>query len=81
MEDPEAYAMLATFDVPIKIRLPTTITISGSHHQQIVYIQLSPHSRSILGIAYTYLYQNPLTQTTDLTMPIPQVYHTKGLTC
>jgi hypothetical protein len=30
---PQAYAMLATIDTPIKIRLPTTITIAGSHHQ------------------------------------------------
>jgi hypothetical protein len=30
---PQAYAMLATIDTPIKIRIPTTITIAGSQHQ------------------------------------------------
>ena len=30
---PQAYAMLATIDTPIKIRLPTTITIAGSQYQ------------------------------------------------
>ena len=28
---PQPYDMLATIDTPIKIRLPTTITIAGSH--------------------------------------------------
>ena len=28
LANPQAYAMLATIDTPIKIRLPTTITIS-----------------------------------------------------
>jgi len=59
---PQAYAMLATIETPIKIRLPTTITIAGSHHQQFFYIQLNPHNRSILGRAYLGLFQNPLTQ-------------------
>jgi hypothetical protein len=62
---PQAYALLATIDTPIKIRLPTTITIAGSHHQQIVHIQLSPHNISILGRAYLGLFQNPPTQTTN----------------
>jgi hypothetical protein len=48
--------MLATLDSPIKIRLPTTITIAGSHHQQIVHIQVNPHKRSILGRAYMGLF-------------------------
>ena len=30
---PQGYAMLATVDTPITIRLPTTITIAGSHHR------------------------------------------------
>jgi len=47
MGNPHTYAMIATMDTPIKIKLPTTITIDGSHHQQIVYIQLIPHNRSV----------------------------------
>jgi hypothetical protein len=35
---PQAYAMLVTLDTPIKIRISNTITIAGSHHQQIVHI-------------------------------------------
>jgi hypothetical protein len=76
---PQAYAMLATIDTPIKIRLPTTITIAGSHHQQIIHIQLNPHNRSILGRAYLGLFQNPHTQSLHAT-PLPTVHPTKGLT-
>ena len=78
---PQAYAMLATIDTPIKIRLPTTITIAGYHHQQNVLIQLNTHNRSILGRAYAGLFQNPLTQIMNSTIPIPKVHQTKGLTC
>jgi len=72
--------MLATIDTPIKIRLPTTITIAGSHHQHIAHDQLNPHNRSILGREYTGLFQNPLIHSMDPTFPIPKVYQTKGLT-
>ena len=73
--------MIATMDPPIKITLLTTITIVGSHHQQIVHIQLNPHNRSVLGRAYTSIFQNPLTQNMNPTVPIPKVHQTKGLTC
>ena len=73
--------MLATIDTPIKIRIPTTITIAGSQHQQIVHIQPNPHNRSILGRTYAGLFQTPLTQTTNPTIPIPKVHQTKGKTC
>ena len=72
--------MMATMDTPVKIRLPTTITIASPHHQQIVHIQLNPHNRSILGRAYANIFQNSLTQTMNLTVPIPRVHQTKGLT-
>ena len=75
-----SYAMLATLDILVKIGLPTTITIAGSHHQQIVHIQLNPHNKSILGRAYTNLFQNPLAQTMNSTVSIPQVHPTKSLT-
>ena len=80
LAQPQAYAMLATLDSPIKIRLPTTITIAGSHHQQIVHIQVNPHNRSILGRAYLGLFQNPLTQTLNPEVPMPIPHPTKGLT-
>jgi hypothetical protein len=72
--------MLATIDTPNKIRLPTTVTIAGFHHEQIVHVQVSPHIRSILGRAYACLFQTPLTQTMNPTIPIPKVHQTKGLT-
>jgi hypothetical protein len=72
--------MMATIDTPIKIRLPTTITIACSHHQQIVHIQLNPYNRSILGRAYLGLFQTPLTQTMNPTITMPTVHSTKGLT-
>ena len=67
-------------DNPVKIRLPTTITIAGSHHKKIAHIQLNHHNRSIMGRAYTCLFQNPLTQYINSTVPIPKVHQTKGLT-
>ena len=73
--------MLATIENPIKIRLPTTITIAGSHYQQIVHIQLNPHNKSILGRAYLGLFRNPLTQTMNPTITIPTVHPTKELIC
>jgi hypothetical protein len=73
---PQAYAMLATIDTPIKIRIPTTITIAGSQHQQIIHIQLNPHNRNILGRAYLGLFQNPHTQSMHL-VTMPTVHHTK----
>ena len=75
----QSYAMLATIDTPIKIRIPTTITVVGSHHQQIVHIQLTPRNRSTLGRAYTGLFQNPHTQTVHPIVTMPTVHQAKGL--
>jgi len=58
MASPHTYAMISTMDTPVKIRLPTTITIVGSYHQQIVHIQLNPHNRSIMGRSYAGLFKN-----------------------
>ncbi len=64
-----SYAMLATIDIPVRIRLPTTIIIACSHHQQIVHIQFNSQNKSILGRAYTNLFQNPLTRTMNPRSP------------
>ena len=77
MANPHTYAMISTMDTPVKVRLPTTITIAGSHHQQIVHIQLNPHNRSIIGRTYAGLFQNPLTQSMNTSDPIPKVHQTK----
>jgi hypothetical protein len=71
--------MMAIIDTPVQDRIPTTITIAGSHHQQIIHIQLNPHDKSILGKAYLGLFQNPLTQSMHPTVTIPTVHQTKGL--
>jgi len=77
---PPAYAILTTIDTPLKIRIPTTITLAGSHHQQIVHIQLNPHNRSMLGRAYLGLFQNPHTQSMHPIVTIPTLHQTKRLT-
>jgi len=61
--DAHAYVMLATLDTPIKIRIPITIHIAGSQHQQIAHIQSSPHNTNINARSYTNMYKTPLTQT------------------
>jgi len=76
---PQAYAMLTTIETPIKIRIPTTITIAGSCHQQIVHIQVNPSNRSIRGRAYLGLFQNLLTQTMNPAITILTMHPTKGL--
>jgi len=75
---PQAYAMLATIDTPIKIRIPTTITIAGSQHRQIIHIQLNPHNKSTLGRVYLGLFQNPHTQSLH-PITMPTVHQTKRL--
>jgi hypothetical protein len=80
MANPHTYVIISTMDTPVKIRLPTTITGAGSHHQQFVHIQFNPHNRSILGRAYAGLFQNPLTQSMNPSVLIPKVHQTKGLT-
>ncbi len=80
MANPHPYAMLATMETQVKVKLLTTITIDGSHDQQIVRIQLNPRSGSILGRTYANLFQNLLTQTINLSIPVPRVHLTKRLT-
>ena len=76
-----AYAMLATLHTQVKVKLPTTVTIAGAHHQQILHIHLNPHKRSIMSRAYLSLFQNPFTQSMNTLVPILQTHPTKGVTC
>jgi hypothetical protein len=80
MDNPHTYAMITTMDTPVKIRLPTTITIAGSYYQQLVHIELNPHNCSVMSRAYKGLFQNPLAQNINSTVPILKVHQTKGLT-
>ena len=71
MENYHSYDMLATIDTPVKIHLPTAITIACSHHQQIIHKHFNPNNKSITGRAYANLLQNPLIQTMNSTVLIP----------
>ncbi len=62
LDDPFAYAMLATLEGPIRIQLHTLINIRGTNHSEIVYIQINPHTKSTLGRTYHQLFLNPGTQ-------------------
>jgi hypothetical protein len=44
--------MLATLEGPIRIQLHTLITIRGTYLSQVIYLQINPHTRSILGRTY-----------------------------
>ncbi len=52
LSDPSAYAMLATLTDIIKIPLPINTTTRGQIRQQITNLNLTPHTRSILGRTY-----------------------------
>jgi len=52
IEDPEAYAMLATQNDPIKTSLNATTTSKGQIQQHITPINITFHTRSVLGRNY-----------------------------
>jgi hypothetical protein len=80
LDDPYAYAMLATFEGPIRIQLHTLINIRGTNHSQVVYIQINPHTRSILGRTYHQLFLTPGTQELAPHITLPTYNPTKGIT-
>ena len=59
LSDPIAYAMLATLTDPIKIPLPTNTTTRGQIQQKITTLNLTPHTRSIIGRTYAQLLIDP----------------------
>ena len=63
IEDPAAYAMMATQNDPIKTTLNTNTTSRGQTRQQITPINITAHTRSILGRNSWQLLTNP-----DITM-------------
>jgi hypothetical protein len=78
--DPSAYGMLAILDDPVKVPLPTNTSTREQIRQQITTMNLTPHTRSILGRTYSQLLTDPyITQLhTNLT---PLRYNqAKGLT-
>ena len=49
IEDPVAYAMLATKNDSVKTTLNTITTSRGQTRQQITHIKITAHTRSVLG--------------------------------
>ena len=80
LAEPTAYAMLATLTDPIKTPLPTNTTTRGQTRQQITTLNLTPHTRSILGRTYAQLLT--VTDITRLNINLtPLRYNqTRGLT-
>jgi hypothetical protein len=72
--------MLATLEGPIRIQLHTLINIRGTNHSQVVYIQINPHTRSILGRTYHQLFLTPGTQDLAPNITLPTYNPTKGIT-
>jgi len=59
LSDPSAYAMLAILTGHVKAPLPTNTTTRGQIRQQITTVNLTPHTRSILGRTYSQLLADP----------------------
>ncbi len=51
--------MLAILTDPIKVPLPTNTTTRGQIRQHIITLNLTPHTRSILGRTYSQLLTDP----------------------
>ena len=59
LTDPHAYALLATSNNAFKIPLPTTTEHRGISTPQVTLINLSSHTRSVLGRNYVELLTDP----------------------
>ena len=80
IEDPVAYAMLATHNDPIITSLNTTTTSREQIRQHISTINIIAHTRSVLGCTYWQLLTNPdITHLNANTTPL-SYNQTKGLT-
>jgi hypothetical protein len=80
IEDPAAYAMLATQNAPIKMTLNTTTTSRGQTRQQVTPINITTHTRSVLGCNYGQLLTNPDITQLNATMTPLRYNQAKGLT-
>jgi hypothetical protein len=73
--------MLATLADPIKVPLPTITTTRGQIRQQVTTLDLTAHTRSILGRTYAHLLTDPDITPLNTDLPPLQYNQTKGLTC
>jgi hypothetical protein len=80
IEDPSAYAMLASQNDSIRMTLNTTTTSRVQTRQQITPVNITAHTKSVLGRNYWQLLTNPdITQLNATTNPL-RYNQTKGLT-
>jgi type IV secretory pathway VirB10-like protein len=79
MADPTTYAMLAIIADPTKVTLPTNTITRGQIIHKIATLNLTAHTRSILGRTYAQLLTDPdITQLNNNLTPL-QYTQSKGL--
>jgi hypothetical protein len=79
MADPTTYAMLATLTDPTKVTLPTNTITRGKIGHHIATLNLTAHTRSVLGQTYAkLLVDHDITQLNNNLMPL-EYNQTKGL--
>ena len=72
--------MLVTQNDPVKTSLNTTTTSRGQTRQQITTINITTHTRSVLGRTYWQLLTNPDITQLNATTTHLRYNQTKGLT-
>ena len=80
MDDPTVHAMLATQTDPTKVTLPTSTIFRGQTRHQIATLNLTAHTKSILGRTYAQLLTDPDITHLNNSLPLLQYNQTKGLT-
>jgi hypothetical protein len=79
LADPITYAILATLTDPTKVTLPTNTITRGQIRHQIATLDLTAHTRSVLGRAYAQLLVDPdITQLNNNLTPL-QYNQSRGL--
>ena len=79
MADLTTYAMQAALTDPTKVTLPTSTITRGQIRHQIATMNLTAHTRSVLGRSYAQLLVDPdITQLNNNLTPL-QYNQTKGL--
>ena len=79
MADPTTYAMLAILTDPTKVTLPTNTITRGQIRHQIATLNLTAHTRNVLGRTYAQLLRDSdITQLNNNLTPL-QYNQSKGL--
>ena len=80
VHDEYSYAMFATLKDPIRTQMRILINIRGTNSFRIIYIQINPYTRNILGRTYYQLYRTPGTQDLATHMKLPTYNIVKDIT-